>query len=313
MTLIQLEYIIAVATYKSFSEAASHCFVTQPTLSMQIHKLEDELGIVIFNRSQHPVEPTEFGEKIIAHARKIVEETNNLKSLVETETGKYAGRLKIGIIPTIAPYLLPRFLNDFVNNHPDVEIIIDELTTNEILAGISKDKIDIGVLALPVHDTSLFDEALYYEPFVAYIPQSSKLHELDKIKISDITIEDLMLLKEGHCLREQTLKLCKSSFKELDGSKTRIFFEGGNLETLIKLVEQDFGSTLLPYLAIDTLKTDKSLSLVKEFEAPVPRRTVGIVYNKHLTKKHLVKALKKEILNSVPESLKTKENSLIIQ
>ena len=214
MTLIQLEYIVAVATYGNFSEAASHCFVTQPTLSMQIQKLEDELGLVIFDRTRQPIVPTEFGARIISQARKILNESEKLRYEVEKETGKFSGRLRIGIIPTISPYLLPRFINALVNTYPAVELLIDEITTKEILAGINKDKIDVGILALPVNELGIVEEFLYSEPFVAFIPKEHFLHNKEQLNVEDISVNDLLLLKEGHCLREHALKMCKSSQKE---------------------------------------------------------------------------------------------------
>ena len=312
MTITQLDYIISVDTYGSFSEAARNCFVTQPTLSMQIQKLEDELGILIFDRRKQPIKPTERGERIIQQAKIILQESEKLKNEVEIESGKFSGRLKVGIIPTVAPYLLPRFLKTFVGKYPEVELLIDETTTNEIISAINKDKVDLGILALPINEAGIVTESLYYEPFVGFIPRSHQLFKKEKLHVDDISVDDVLLLKEGHCLREQTLKLCSSSQKEFEGKKAKILFEGGNLETLIKLVEQDFGFTLLPYLCLDYFKNTDSLQLVREFCSPVPRREIGFVYHKTLSKKHLVKSLKNEIMNSIPESLKESEVSLII-
>jgi LysR family hydrogen peroxide-inducible transcriptional activator len=312
MTLSQLEYIVAVFVYGSFSEAANRCFVTQPTLSMQIQKLEDELGIIIFDRAKQPIRTTEKGERIIRQAKIILQESERLKNEVETETRRFSGRLRIGIIPTVAPYLLPKFLTKFIKKYPDVELIIDETTTHDIVSSINKDKIDLGILALPINDPGIIEESLYFEPFVGFVPRNHALFEKDELSVDDISVDDLLLLKEGHCLRDQTLKLCKSSHKEFEGKKTKILFEGGNLETLIKLVKQGFGLTLLPYLAIDYLAERESIQLVREFCPPVPKREVGFVHSKTHYKKHLIKILREEILFIIPETLKEKEENLII-
>ncbi len=312
MTLTQFEYIAAVASYGSFSEAANHCFVTQPTLSLQIQKLEDELGLIIFDRSVQPIKPTEKGERIIQKAKIILRESELLKHEAEAVSGKFTGRLRVGIIPTIAPYLLPKFLKKFICKYPEVELIIDEVNTREIIHAINKDLTDIGILALPVNDAGIIEESLYFEPFVGFVPRTHQLYQKDKLDIDDISIDDLLILREGHCLREQTLKLCKGSKKEIEGKKTKILFEGGNLETIIKLVEEEFGMTLLPLLAVDYLEEKGSQFLIREFNPPIPKREIGLVYNKKLSKKHLVRAFKKEILDSIPDSMKETKDSLII-
>jgi LysR family hydrogen peroxide-inducible transcriptional activator len=312
MTLTQLEYIVAVSAYGSFSDAANHCFVTQPTLSLQIQKLEDELGLIIFDRSVQPIKPTEKGERIIQQAKIILHESEKLKNEVESETGQFSGRLRVSIIPTVAPYLLPKFLKKFIQKYPAAELIIDEINTVDIIRAINKNLTDIGILALPVNDAGIIEEPLYYEPFVGFVPRNHPLYKKDKLDVDDISIDDLLILREGHCLREQTLKLCKSSKKEIEGKKTKILFEGGNLETIIKLVEEEFGMTLLPLLAVDYLEEKGSQLLIREFNPPIPKREIGLVYNKKLSKKHLVRAFKEEILNSIPVSLKETINSLII-
>jgi len=313
MTIIQLEYIVAVHSYKSFSVAANHCFVTQPSLSMQIQKLEDELGVLIFDRSKNPIATTDVGEKLIRQAKVFLQERDRLQSIVENEKGDFSGILRIGIIPTIAPFLLPLFLKSFVDKYPRVELVLDELTTGEIISGLTKSTIDIGILALPIQDVVIVEEPLYYEPFVGFIPESHKLFSKDKLDVTDIDAEDLLLLKEGHCLRDQTLKVCKTSEKEWNENHSKILFEFGSLETLINLVQQNFGMTLLPYLAIRYMKDDSRLKLVREFNSPVPKREIGIVYSKTIVKKHFAAAVKKEILSSIPKELINNKEGLIIQ
>lgn len=312
MTITQLEYIVAVHTYRSFSVAANHCFVTQPSLSMQIQKLEEELGILIFDRSKNPISTTDVGEKLIRQAKIILQERDRLQNILENEKGEYTGILRVGIIPTIAPFLLPLFLKSFVTDYPKVELILDELTTGEIITGLNKSTLDFGILALPINDAGIIEESLYYEPFVGFIPEKHKLFSKTKLDIDDLNSDDLLLLKEGHCLREQTLKVCKSSEKEWRADHNKILFEFGSLDTLINLVQQNFGMTLLPYLAVRYMKDNAKLKLVREFNSPVPKREIGIVYSKTFVKTHLVKALKEKIILSIPKELIGKKEGLII-
>lgn len=312
MTITQLEYILAVNNYKSFSIAANHCFVTQPTLSMQIQKLEEELGVVIFDRSRNPISATDIGEQLIRQAKIILEERDRFQNIIENVKGEFTGILKVGIIPTIAPFLLPLFLQSFIDKYPKVELIFDELTTNEIVSGIHKSTLDFGILALPINDSGIVEESLYYEPFVAFIPKKHKLFSKEKINVDDLYVNDLLLLKEGHCLREQTLKVCRTSEKEWRDDHNKILFEFGSLDTLINLVQLNFGITLLPYLSVKYMNDDFQLKLVREFTKPVPKREIGIVYSKSFIKKQLVNALKEEILSAVPKELKDKKEGLII-
>ena len=312
MTITQLEYIVAVNNYKSFSVAANHCFVTQPTLSMQIQKLEEELGVVIFDRSRNPISVTDIGEQLIRQAKVILEDRDRFQNIIENVKEEFSGILRVGIVPTIAPFLLPLFLQSFINKYPKVELIFDELTTNEIISGIHRSTLDFGILALPINDSGITEEPLYYEPFVAFIPEKHKLFSKEKINVDDLYVNDLLLLKEGHCLREQTLKVCRTSEKEWRDDHNKILFEFGSLDTLINLVQQNFGITLLPYLSIKYMKDNIQLKLVREFNSPVPKREIGLVYSKSFIKKQLVNALKKEILSAIPKELKDKKEGLII-
>jgi len=312
MTLSQLYYIVAVDNFRHFGAAAEHSFVAQPTLSMQIQKLEEELGVIIFDRGKQPVVPTEVGEKILKQARTILRESERLQNIVESETGEYTGTLKIGIIPTIAPYLLPMFLKSFTEKYPNLELVIDEITTGDIIKGIRKDLIDVGVLALPLNDQDIAERSLYYEPFVAYVGKKSQLYKKNKVDINDLSTDDLLLLKEGHCLRGHALKLCKSTEKEWSQGSRKILFESGTLDTIKRLVEQDFGITLLPYLAVKDLEDKNKIAMVREFNSPVPRREIGLVFSKVFLKRHLIEALGEEILKVIPKNLLLKENSLVL-
>lgn len=313
MTITQLEYLIAVEKFGSFSIAANNCFVTQPTLSMQIQKLEEELGVIIFTRNNYPIKPTDIGKKIIEQAKQIIKETQKLQVIIQLEKSEFNGSLHIAVIPTISTYLLPKFLNNFVKRYPNIELIIEEVTTDEVIKGIEKEVFDIGIVALRSFNNNLKTEILYYEPFLAYLPNNHKLLKKKKINQSDLKIKDFLLLKEGHCLRDQVLSICRISEKQLNEKNNKIVFESGNLETLIKLVEQNFGMTLIPYLTTDYLKNSKNRSYIREFNSPIPKREVGIIYSNTFIKVHMINALKEEILKVIPEELKKNKDGIIIR
>lgn len=312
MTITQLEYIVAVSTYGSFSEAAVSCFVSQPTLSMQIQKLERELNVTIFRRDKQPIIPTDIGKKIINQAKLVLKEKDALNHLIHIEKDEYIGLLKVAVIPTISSYLLPMILSSFIKKFPKVELLIDEVTTTEVINGLEKGYFDIGIIALRSDHENLNTESLYFEPFVAFLPPKHSLLDKDKLNQDDLNVSDFLLLKEGHCLREQILTVCKSSVNEWSDKSNKVVFESGNLETIIKLVEQKFGMTLLPFLAKQYIKDKKKLNHIKEFNNPVPKREVGLIYSKTFVKIHLLNALKSEILFAIPKELKEKKEGLIV-
>ncbi|WP_445666526.1 hydrogen peroxide-inducible genes activator [Fodinibius sp. AD559] len=312
MTLTQLKYIIAVDRYRHFATAAEKSYVTQPTLSMQIHKLEDELGITIFDRSKSPVIPTDIGEKIIAEAKKIIKQSKHIEDLAALTDNELRGTFRIGIIPTVAPYLLPLFLRNFRKKHPDVRLIFEEVVTDELLDLLNQDHLDIGIIATPADRGNIFEEDLYYEPFLGYVSEDHPLANKDRLSVDDLEVTNLWLLNEGHCFRDQTVKLCKKFRKnKLDNPK--IEFESGNLETLKQLVEQNFGMTLLPYLAKSQINEQCAKAHLREFDDPVPRRKVRIVYGREYLKKNIIEAFKEEVMTSIPDVLKKEEEGLLVE
>ncbi len=312
MTLTQLSYVVAVDRYRHFATAAEKSYVTQPTLSMQIHKLEDELGITIFDRSKSPVVPTEIGEKIIEEAKQILKQSKHIEDIAHLAEDELKGTFRVGIIPTIAPYLLPLFLRSFTEKYPGVRLIFEELVTNELLSLLDQDHLDVGIIATPVEQGHIFEEELYYEPFLGYVSQDHELAKKDKLTIDDLDITNLWLLNEGHCFRDQTVKLCKKQRRDLlDDSN--IEFESGNLETLKQLVEQDFGMTLLPFLAKNQIDEQCAKAHLRYFEDPVPRRKIRIIYGREYLKKNIIEAFKEEILNAVPEELKKAEEGILVE
>ncbi len=312
MTLTQLSYIVAVDRYRHFATAAEKSYVTQPTLSMQIHKLEDELGITIFDRSKSPVVPTEIGKKIIKQAQEMLKQAKHIEDLASLTEDELHGTFRIGIIPTVAPYLLPLFLRNFREKYPEVRLVFEEVVTEKLLDLLDQDYLDIGVIATPAERGNIFEEDLYYEPFLGYVSKNHPLAKKDRITIDDLEGANLWLLNEGHCFRDQTVKLCKKFRKDkLEDSK--IEFESGNLETLKQLVEQNFGMTLLPYLAKNQIDEQCAKAHLRFFDDPVPRRKIRVVYGREYLKKNIIEAFKDEILSSIPDELKEDEKGMLVE
>lgn len=311
MTLTQLSYIIAVDSYRHFATAAEKCYVTQPTLSMQIQKLEDELGVLIFDRSKHPVVPTRLGERIIEQARIIVRESEQIRTIANEDEDELTGTFRIGILPTIAPYLIPLFLRNFAEQYPHVQLTFEEELTANLMQQLNRDQIDLAIIATPANKGNIYEETLYHEPFVGYISKNHELTKRPHLSVDDLDAGKIWLLNEGHCFRDQAVKLCrKGSAKQND---EQISFESGNLETLKKLVEQDFGLTLLPYLAIHNMDDKPSKAVIKPFVEPMPQRTIRLVYSRKYLQKNIVKALSETILDSIPDVLRNSEPRLVIE
>ena len=287
MTITQLSYVLAVAEHQNFTKAAQKCFVTQPTLSMQIQKLEDELDVLIFDRSKKPIELTEVGKKLVTQARNIVNESNRIQDIVDQEKGFVGGEFKLGIIPTVMPTLLPMFLTNFVKKYPKVKLKIEELTTEEIITRINDGHLDAAIAATPLEQESIKERVLYFEPFVAYVPQNHRLHNNKKLETSDLDINDMLLLEDGHCFRDGVINLCKV-FKNHNDDKFQL--ESGSIETLIKLSDEGLGMTLLPYLHTLDLP-EKSKQNLRFFNEHTPAREVSLIYHKSELKMQIIEAL----------------------
>lgn len=299
-SLTQLEYVMAVHKHGHFAKAAEACFVTQPTLSMQIQKLEEDLGAVIFDRSKKPILLTQMGKKLISQMQTVLFEAKKIETLIQHEKkeGKQ-GTLSVGVIPTIAPYLLPRLLPVCEELFPDIELNLREMQTNQILEALNEDEIDVGVLATPTQMPQMFEFPLYYEPFYVLCDKNHEYASMKKIKYQNLSMKDIWLLEEGHCLRNQVLDLC--SVKKTKAEGRRYKFESGSLETLKNLVNLYGGYTLLPFLATESLG---SRSQVVPFERPIPAREIGLVYRREHYKNELIEALGEAILKAIPEELR---------
>ena len=291
MTITQLKYVLSVAEYQNFTIAAEHSFVTQPTLSMQIQKLEDELNAQIFNRSTKPIELTEIGKKIVEQAKIIVDESNRITDIVHQQKGYIGGEFKLGIIPTIMPTLLPMFLNNFTKKYPKVKLIIEELTTEEIIRKLTDGHIDAAIAATPLENEAIKERPLYYEPFVGLIPQGHRLFDHKKINVDELEVDDILLLEDGHCFKDSVLNLCRSYRSD---SNRNFQLQSGSFDTLIKLSKEGLGMTLIPYLQTLDLN-DKDKLYLREFVTPPPAREVSLLYHKSQLKMQLIEALKATI------------------
>lgn len=309
MTLTQLSYIVAVDKYRHFATAAQKIYITQPTLSMQIQKLEDELGVLIFDRSKSPVVPTAIGEQIIDQAKVILSGSKHIEDMVSVKDGELKGSFRIGIIPTIAPYLVPLFLKPFSERHPNVKLVFEEALTSEVLEGLHEDHFDVGIIATSTNQ-HIYEHELFSEPFLGYLSPGHDFASKEKLCIDDLYSQDLWLLNEGHCFRDQTIKLCKQNNDKLKHSN--ISFESGNLETLKRLVEQDYGITLMPYLAMQDHDTRCANGVIKEFMDPIPTRKIRLVYSREFLKQNIVNAFVETIKDSIPDELKDVKDEMIV-
>jgi LysR family hydrogen peroxide-inducible transcriptional activator len=280
--------MIAVAEAGNFTVAAEKVFVTQPTLSMQIQKLEDELGVQIFNRTKKPIRLTNVGEQILKQARNILAEAKRMDDIVAQEKGFIGGEFKLGILPTVMPTLLPMFLNTFINKHPKINLKIQELNTDSIINQLKEGKIDAGIAATPLKYDNIEERPLYYEPFVGYIPEQHRLNKVEQLMQEDLQDENILVLEEGHCFRNQALSFC--SLK-----KNNAFdLKSGSFETLINLSNEGLGMTLVPYLNTLTLSRENKAKL-KHFQDPPPAREISLIFPKSQLKIQIIDALQKTI------------------
>ena len=309
MTLTQLEYIVALDTHRHFVLASEKCFVTQPTLSMQIQKLEEELGVKIFDRTKQPVIPTEIGVGIIAQARITLRESHMIKQMISDQKDTLTGELRIGIIPTLAPYLLPLFIPSFTKKHPQIKLIINEMTTETIISRLREGRIDTGILVTPLNEAGIKEYVLFYEEMMAYISPKNAAYKKTYLLPQDIDPNKLWLLEEGHCFRTQIANLCQLRKASAEGSHFE--YEAGSLETLRRLVELNDGITILPELATLELSS-KQKKLIRQFKKPIPMREVSIITHRDFLKKRMIEALKKDIIGALPEKIAKNKSPNVI-
>jgi LysR family transcriptional regulator, hydrogen peroxide-inducible genes activator len=300
--------MVAVDTYRHFVLAAEKCFVTQPTLSMQLQKLEEELGVKIFDRTKQPVIPTEIGARIIAQARVVLREAGMIGQLINDEKNVMTGELRIGIIPTLAPYLLPTLFKQVRQKYPQLELVIKETITEEVIHELKNNRLDCGLVVTPLKDPSIREDVLFYEELFVYVSRKNALYDKKYVLADDIDPNQLWLLEEGHCFRSQVLNLC-----ELRKSGDLHFkYATGNIETLKRMVDKSNGLTILPELAVMEF-TKTQMKLVKRLKEPSPAREVSLVTHRDHIKTKLIQTLKEEVLQMVPKTMQQLRNKKVVE
>jgi LysR family hydrogen peroxide-inducible transcriptional activator len=308
ITLTQLEYIVAVERLGNFGQAAKSCFVTQPTLSVQIQKLESDLGVLIFDRSSHPVRATPIGQKILEQSALVLTHAARISAIIHETNESIEGDLRLGVIPTLAPYVLPLFLDRFCRAHPKVRLHVEESKTDDILVALRKNTLDVGLLATPLDEPLIEEHPLFLEPFYIYAAKDSALAKLNEVSDADLRHERVLLLTEGHCLRTQMVRVCGSRQAKSRKNQHGFDFESGSIETLCRLVEQDLGYTVIPHLA-KSWNTTRSGRVIP-FSDPRPSRQVSLCVHASFARRALLAALSISIRESLPPELRRADQGL---
>ncbi|WP_077154766.1 hydrogen peroxide-inducible genes activator [Bacteroides bouchesdurhonensis] len=298
MTIQQLEYILAVDQFRHFARAAEYCRVTQPTLSAMIQKLEDELGVKLFDRTMQPVCPTAIGEKVISQARIILAQAAQVKEIISEEKQTLTGVFRLGVLPTIAPYLLPRFFPQLMEKYPELDIRVTEMKTQDVQQALHSGDIDAGIIANKLEDSFLMEETLFYEQFYGYVSKKEPLFKHEVIRTSDITGERLWLLDEGHCFRDQLIRFCQIEAVKV----SQMAYHLGSMETFMRMVESGKGITFIPELAVAQL-SEEQRELVRPFAIPRPTRQIVLVTSKDFIRYSLLNVLKEEIQAAIPKNM----------
>ncbi len=309
-SLVQLEYIIALDTYGNFKIASEHCFVTQPTLSMQVKKMEEELGVVLFDRSKHPVVATDIGRVVIAQARTIIFERDKLAEMVDIHQNEIQGELHLGVIPSISPYLLPLFIVELHQKYPRLSIHIHEMVTEELITALRKEILDVAILVTPVNFRQIVTHPIYYEDIALYVSPDHPFYSKDSVPITALKGEDMWTLREGHCFRSQSLNLCQGHQGKSDNR--RFSFETSSIETLIKMVDLQGGYTLIPEMVISNISPEKR-DQVKWISGEAQMREVSIATFRNFAKQRLVKVLEKTIKSALPASMLERKDGQVVE
>ena len=298
MTIIQLEYLLAVANCGSFSKASELCFVTQPSLSMQIKNLEEELGVILLDRSKKPVVPTQVGALVIERAREALLAYDNVKECVAELKGSISGKLRLGVIPTIAPYLLPRFVHRFGEKYPNVELEIREMITPDIIRAMDSDELDAALLAGGTCPDRITEQELFDDRFYAYVSPENPLSARTNLRIEDIYGKDLILLAEGHCLRDQIIEICGSGrMSELPYS-----LQSGSLETVMRIVDTTSMLTIIPEMSLPYIP-EALQSRVKMLARGAASRKIVVGVRRTYAKETLIAALRETIMECMDKKI----------
>ncbi len=313
MTLQQLRYLLALDDHRHFGKAAKACYVAQPTLTAQLKKLEDSLGIQLIDRKASPISPTPVGAKMIAQARVIMDEVEGMKNILKQETESLAGTYTLGIIPTLAPYLLPLFIQSFTKNHPEVHLIIKEMQSEQIMEGLLRKQLDLGLLVTPLEEKQLREITLFYEPFLIYASPEQEILQQSPLLPDHVERKDLWILEQGHCFRNQVLNICSTSIAHEDGplhQRPRPFtFQAGSIETLKNMVQNNLGYTIIPELSV---RPDIDSAHIKRFTEPQPAREVSLVVNRTFSRELLLEELRRSILQVIPETFRKNNRFLSV-
>lgn len=308
MNLQQIEYLIALDKHRNFSIAAEKMFITQPALTIQIKNLERELGVEIFDRNKKPIIPTEIGRELIKHAQVLLRNTDKLKDIVAEFKADITGELKIGIIPTVAPYIVPKFVNTFMDKYPNVKLIFSEIISEDILFKLKDGTLDAGVLVtpFPMENTLVFP--LYYEKFFTYVSKSHPSIKKKSIATADLELQDLWLLKEGNCFRNQIINICTKDVEYNQEGKFK--YESLSIDSLMKIVDNSNGITVIPEFAKELLSKENR-NMVKPFSDYQPIREVSLVIERTFLKRTLIQKLHDEIKASVPKKMLIADGELV--
>ncbi|MEA5100777.1 MAG: hydrogen peroxide-inducible genes activator [Bacteroidales bacterium] len=296
MTIQQLEYVVAVDKYRHFINAAKACGITQSTLSAMIQKLENELDVIIFDRNSHPIKPTYIGEKIINQAKIILYNSKQLMEMVMDERNKSEGQIKLGIIPTVATYILPKLFKEVMDNHPNIRLNVTETQTSNITRQLHRAELDMAILATPLDEDDLLEIPIYYEEFMAYISPLDDLYKEKEINSSSMVLDNMWILQEGHCFRNQVLNFCKQN------SDFKPNYEAGNIDTLVKIVDKNKGYTIIPKLHIDLL-TEEQKKNIRPLVSPKIVREISIVIRKDYVRETLLNHIAEMLKSIIPENM----------
>lgn len=312
-SLTQLEYVVSVDKHRHFGKASKASHISQPTLSQQIQKLEEELDITIFDRIQKPIVPTEEGAKFIEQARVVLREHQRLLYLTKNQKKNLSGTFRLAIIPTISTYLVPLFLKTFVERCPGVELYIDELKTETIIEYLKEDRLDAAILATPLGESGLKEHPLYYESFALYASHAHELLKKKSISVKDLERDQMWMLKDGNCFKNQVSSFCSVSPTQ-DNVFPNVHFQSGSLDTLCHIIQKNQGYTLIPELLMTMMAPSEIKNFVRFFTSPEPTREVSVVYRRDHWKQEILKEIENAVLETLPASTleKSKKGSKIL-
>lgn len=306
----QLEYAIALDTFKNFKRASEHCYVTQPTLSMQIKKLEDSLGVVLFDRSKMPVVTTDIGTEFIKQARTILRERDKMSELIDVFNDQIKGELHLGVIPSVASHLLPLFIVELNSKYPDLNIFVHEMVTDQVVAGLKNEVLDVGIIVTPADYKQIDTQPLYYEEIGLYVSKDHPFYQREKVGVDQLQTRDMWMLKEGHCFRNQSLNLCGGN--DDDQQEKRFWFESSSIETLVKMVDLQGGFTLIPELMVESISAERHPQ-IKWMSGKPPVREVSLATYRNFTKRRMVDVLVDTIKNVLPPRMLEMKKSNVVE